>query len=147
MGNTNCVTYCRATNIAPKYVLACHNESAYNPLVPRRIGLICLEPAAEGGESLIVTNEALTECGPPELFEFVRKHGGVKYQRNFPDKFSDEPQVCVLSSALLTIRRIFRTGCAELHPKIPELFHFRCLAARLWPTIHVLPLFTSYTET
>lgn len=81
-----------ATNIPPEYVLSCHNESAYNPLVPRRIGLLCLEPAAEGGESLIVTNESLTECGPPELFEFVRKHGGLKYQRTFPDKFSDEPK-------------------------------------------------------
>lgn len=84
---------CRATNFPPEHILSCHNESSYNPLVPRRIGLLCLEPALQGEESLLARNADLTAAGPPELMEFVRQHGGLRYTRVYPDKHGSKPIV------------------------------------------------------
>ena len=83
----------RATNIPPEQLLLGHNESSYNPTVPRRIGLLCLTPAEHGGESLLVTNRDLTAAGPPELLDYVREHGGLQYTRVYPDKNGTKPMV------------------------------------------------------
>lgn len=84
-------------------VLKCHNESSYNPLVPRRIGLLCLEPAAQGGESLLVRNEDLTAAGPKELFDFIREHGGLQYKRVFHDKLATANPVRCSHFFLITL--------------------------------------------
>jgi hypothetical protein len=83
----------KATNVPAHMLLPCHNELPYNPHVPRRLGLVCLQPAAEGGETLLSRNADLTEVGPQALLDFVRAHGGVRYTRRYYDETNPPSQV------------------------------------------------------
>jgi hypothetical protein len=83
----------KATTIPASFMLPCHNEMSYNPCVPRRLGLVCLQPAPEGGETLLARNADLTEVGPQALLDFVRAHGGVRYTRRYYDETNPPSQV------------------------------------------------------
>ena len=75
-----------STNIPPSHTLQLHNEMAYSPKPPRRIAFYCLQPAAIGGESLLGTNQALTDVLPQNVLEEVRNCGGILYIRRHFDE-------------------------------------------------------------
>lgn len=75
-----------ATNIEHTQILLGHNEMVYNPRIPRRIALVCGQPAAVGGENIIARNADITKVVSAEIQDFVRAHGGIKYKRTYPDR-------------------------------------------------------------
>lgn len=66
--------------------LRCHNEDVSRPNPPSRIAFYCLEPAMEGGETLLVKNEQLTQDVRPEIQELVRE-AGVLYTGEYYDRY------------------------------------------------------------
>jgi hypothetical protein len=62
---------------------------------------VCIRPADDGGESLMITNKAVTAAGPQELFDFVKAHGGIRYDKHYYDKQGPPPEpldVCYCNS-------------------------------------------------
>mmetsp|Transcript_556 Transcript_556/g.1256 ORF Transcript_556/g.1256 Transcript_556/m.1256 type:complete len:443 (-) Transcript_556:87-1415(-) len=74
-----------ATNVPPAFLLLCHNEMCYNPTTVGRICLYCVQDAPLGGESLIARNSDLGKSLPKSVSDFVKKHGGILYSREYYD--------------------------------------------------------------
>jgi hypothetical protein len=63
----------------PKRLVTSHNEQAYNPKSPEKVLFYVLEPAAEGGETLLLRNHELTANIDPWIIDFIKKDGYVAY--------------------------------------------------------------------
>lgn len=74
-----------ATNIPPPAALPCHNEEAYNPHIPSRIALYCLQDAVVGGESLLQRNEDINDHIRDEVPNHIKQHG-IEYIRSYQDR-------------------------------------------------------------
>lgn len=71
-----------ATEYPPKQKIPLHNESAYQRDWPMRLLFYCVQPAAQGGETVIADMARVTDRIDPEIREeFVAK--GVMYVRNY----------------------------------------------------------------
>jgi hypothetical protein len=97
-----------ATNIPAQNLLPCHNEMAYNPQPPTKIGLFCLQDAFEGGESLLAKNNILTKTIPTEVKEFTKKHQGVLYVRKYHD--ADKPVTSHQEGSFMSWQEKCQTG-------------------------------------
>ncbi len=73
-----------ATEYLETEVIPQHNEKAYSNSWPMRLGLFCVHPAAEGGETPLADSRQVYELIPQDIKEkFIAK--GVKYTRNYGD--------------------------------------------------------------
>ncbi|WMS87334.1 TauD/TfdA family dioxygenase [Pleionea litopenaei] len=73
-----------ATEYPSNEVIAQHNENAYSRSWPNRIGLFCMLPAQEGGETPISDSRLIYERLPEEVrLKFEEK--GIMYVRNYSD--------------------------------------------------------------
>jgi len=71
-----------ATEYPPKQNIPLHNESAYQRDWPMRLLFYCVQPAQQGGETVIADMHKVTARIDPEIREaFV--HKGVMYVRNY----------------------------------------------------------------
>jgi len=71
-----------ATEYPPKQNIPLHNESAYQRDWPMRLLFYCVQPAQQGGETVIADMHKVTDRIDPEIREaFV--HKGVMYVRNY----------------------------------------------------------------
>ncbi|NQZ11676.1 MAG: TauD/TfdA family dioxygenase [Algicola sp.] len=61
-----------------------HNEKAYANKWPMRLGLFCMHPATEGGETPLADSRLIYQMLPDDIKQkFIEK--GVKYVRNYGD--------------------------------------------------------------
>jgi hypothetical protein len=67
----------------PDMVLGPHNEHACNPVPTGRIAFYGLQPAEEGGESLLRRNADIEI--PTCVRDFIHQHGGILTTRSFPN--------------------------------------------------------------
>ena len=78
-GNVYTATEYPATEVIPQ-----HNENSYSRSWPYRIGLFCLIPAEEGGETPISSSRAILDLLPDHIKrEFSEKQ--IMYVRNYLD--------------------------------------------------------------
>jgi hypothetical protein len=63
----------------PDRVVASHNEQAYNPKSPEKVLFYVLEPAAEGGETILLRNHELTTKIDPWIIDLIKNDGYVSY--------------------------------------------------------------------
>lgn len=80
-----CRSPCRqvATFLLPSYPT--DNEMSYNPRPAARISFFCVQPADDGGESLLARNADLAALLPPDYERRFAERGGIKYVREYGD--------------------------------------------------------------
>jgi hypothetical protein len=69
-----------ATNIGAQELLDLHNEMTYNPRPAFKILLICIHPAAVGGDSLVGSTAEVTANVPDFVVDRFERRGGIKYK-------------------------------------------------------------------
>jgi Taurine catabolism dioxygenase TauD, TfdA family len=70
-----------APRTVPESLIRLHNEQTYNPYSPEKVLFYCLGEASEGGETLLLRNEELTDNLDPWIMDFVRNDGHVVYDQ------------------------------------------------------------------
>jgi hypothetical protein len=65
----------------PERIVSSHNEQAYNPKSPEKVLFYVLEPAAQGGETLLLRNHELTQKIDPWILDLVKSDGHVTYNQ------------------------------------------------------------------
>jgi hypothetical protein len=63
----------------PNRLVPSHNEQAYNPKSPEKVLFYVLEPAAEGGETILLRNHELTARIDPWIIDMIKNDGYVSY--------------------------------------------------------------------
>lgn len=82
-----------APRSVPEALIRLHNEQTYNPYSPEKVLFYCLGEAAEGGETLLLRNEELTDNLNPWVMDFVRNDGHVVYDQwvLYDSQATDDP--------------------------------------------------------
>ena len=67
-----------ATNIPGDYTLTLHTEMSYAPTPISKVLLLCMNPAEQGGESLLARNTDVLQKLPEHMLKTFEQKGGVR---------------------------------------------------------------------